>query len=115
MSTQEAGGGPYPGQLGQDGVHLLITGGDGLSDVCIIPARDHGSSSCWAVNPTPGPPMGLSCQHPPICPAISHQTQALPLIPFHHPFVTGNIPSIQKFVDGGVLGASRQIVQGKEG
>lgn len=44
--------------------------------------------------------------HPP-------QAHSPALVPFHHSFVTGNIPSIQKFVDGGVLGTSRQGVKGK--
>ena len=43
-STREAGE-PYPRQLGQDGVHFLITGGDGLSDVCVVPTRDYQSRS----------------------------------------------------------------------
>ena len=43
--TQEVEGRPYPRQLGQDGVHFLITGGDGLSDVCVVPTRDYGSKS----------------------------------------------------------------------
>lgn len=95
----------------------MITGGDSLSDIRIVPARDHADSSCWENPPTPPPPTG-----PPLASAavIAHPSahpdppDPFPApLPFHHPFVTGDVPSIQKFVDGGVLGASRQGVKGE--
>lgn len=35
---QTQSGGSHPGQLGQQRVHLLVAGGDGLSDVGVVPA-----------------------------------------------------------------------------
>lgn len=63
-------GRPYPRQLSQDRVHLLVAGWDSLSDVCIVPARETGHSSCWVNKPTPllptrAHPPSLSCTHPP--------------------------------------------------
>jgi hypothetical protein len=37
----------YAGQLSQDRVHLLVTGGDGLSDVCIVPVRKPSMAVAW--------------------------------------------------------------------
>lgn len=91
----------------------MITGGDSLSDVCIVPARDHRDRSRWETNLLPCPPPWASAvtAHPSARPNPSDPFPAL--LPFHHPFVTGDVPSIQKFVDGGVLGASRQGVKGE--
>ena len=55
--AQEAEGGPYPRQLSQDGVHLLVTGGDGLPDVCVVPARDHGQLLGKQTIPSPTGPI----------------------------------------------------------
>lgn len=62
--------------------------------------------------PPPGPPWAWAViTHPSAHPDPSDPFPAL--LPFHHPFVAGDVPSIQKFVDGGVLGASRQGVKGE--
>lgn len=53
MPNPRSRGRPYPRQLSQDRVHLLVAGWDSLSDVCIVPARETGHSSCWVNKPTP--------------------------------------------------------------